>query len=247
VTIPSSLLIVLTCLHNLLSTGSDGTAADEAAINGLIEHPLVVSAHGVFLSGSSPEGMVMELLEGADALGMVPSFVTVTRDSGPSASASYMNRAEVIGAIWNVATALEYVHSTAKVANGDVYLHNVLKCLDGTAKVSDWGASFVYDGIAGDDSHSRTFESIEVLAFGRLVQDLFDWHLDTALPDSTEPPEFSCRGRGAPLEAGRFFDLMSSILQPRQNERPSFSDIKAELSSIPDFAAVIDVTTRVTM
>jgi serine/threonine protein kinase len=231
---------VLTYLH-VFSTGSDGTAADEAAINGLIDHPLVVSAHGVFLSGSSPEGMVMELLEGADALGKVPSFHTVTRDSGPSASAKDMSRAEVMSAIWNVATALEYVHSTARVANGDIYLHNVLKCRDGTAKVSDWGASFVYDGIAGD-SYPRTFESIEVLAFGRLVQDLFDWHLDTALPDSTETAEFSGRSRGKPLRAGPFFDLMCSILQPRQKERPSFRDIKAVLSSIPEFTAVSDAT-----
>jgi hypothetical protein len=222
------------------STGSDGTAADEAAINGLIDHPLVVSAHGVFLSGSSPEGMVMELLEGADALGKVPSFVTVTRDSGPSASAKDMSRAQVMSTIWNVATALEFVHSTAKVANGDIYLHNVLKCRDGTAKVSDWGASFVYDGIM--NSSPQTFESIEVLAFGRLVQDLFDWHLNIALPDSTEPAEFLGRSRGKPLEAGPFFDLMSSILQPRQNERPSFSDIKAVLSSIPEFTAGRNMT-----
>lgn len=229
---------MVTDIFHAFSTGSDGTAADEAAINGLIDHPLVVSAHGVFLSdeGESPEGMVMELLEGADALGKVPSFSTVTRDSGPSDSAKGMSRVGVLSAVWNVATALEHVHSTAKVANGDIYLHNILKCRDGMAKVSDWGASFVYDGIV--DSSTQTFESIEVLAFGRLVQDLFDWHLDTALPDSTEPTDFLGRSRGKPLQAGLFYDLMSSILQPLQTERPSFSDIKAVLSSIPEFEAV---------
>jgi hypothetical protein len=229
---------LVTDIFHAFSTGSDGTAADEAAINGLIDHPLVVSAHGVFLSdeGESPEGMVMELLEGADALGKVPSFSTVTRDSGPSDSAKDMSRVGVLSAVWNVATALEHVHSTAKVANGDIYLHNILKCRDGMAKVSDWGASFVYDGIV--DSSTQTFESIEVLAFGRLVQDLFDWHLDTALPDSTEPTDFLGRSRGKPLQAGLFYDLMSSILQPLQTERPSFSDIKAVLSSIPEFEAV---------
>jgi hypothetical protein len=150
------------------STGSDGTAADESAINGLIDHPLVVSAHGIFLSdnegSSSPEGMVMELLEGAYALGKVPSFFTVTRDSGPSDSVKDMSRVQVLSTVWNVATALEYAHSTAKVANGDIYLHNILRCRDGMAKVSNWGASFVYNGIV--DSSAQTFKSIEVLAFG---------------------------------------------------------------------------------
>jgi hypothetical protein len=219
----------------ILSTGSDGTAADEAAINSLIEHPLVVSAHGVFLSedNSSPEGMVMELLEGADALGKPPSFNSVTRDAGPTEIGKDLTREQVLRVVWNVVVALEHVHSNTKVANGDIYLHNVLKCGDCIAKVSDWGASFVYDCIA--DSPPQIFESIEVLAYGRLVQNLYDWHLDTALPDSTEPAD--CISRCKPLEAGPFYDLMSSILQPIQAERPSFCDIKAVLKSIPEFEA----------
>ena len=100
------------------------------------------------------------------------------------------------------------------------------------AKVSDWGASFVYDG---DHENATTFEAIEVLAFGRLVQDLFDWHLDTALPDSTEPINFLGRTRGQPIESGAFHVLMGSILQPVQSKRPSFSDIKAKLASMPEF------------
>ena len=235
---------MLPCLFDIvlrillaLSTGSDGTAADEAAINSLIEHPLVVSAHGVFLSedNSSPEGIVMELLEGADALGKPPSFNSVTRDAGPTEIGKDMTREQVLRVVWNVVAALEHVHSTTKVANGDIYLHNVLKCGDCIAKVSDWGASFVYDCIA--DSPPQLFESIEVLAFGRLVQDLFDWHLNTALPDVIEPADCSVKSRRKPLEAGLFYDLMSSILQPIQAERPSFSDIKAVLKSIPEFEA----------
>lgn len=221
-----------------ISTGSDGTAADEAAINSLMEHPLVVSAHGVFLSedDNSPQGMVMELLEGADALGKPPSFSSVTRDAGPTEIGKDLTREQVLRVVWNVVAALEHVHSTTKVANGDIYLHNVLKCGDRIAKVSDWGASFVYDCIA--DSPPQLFESIEVLAFGRLVQDLFDWHLNTALPDAIEPADCSVKNS---LEAGPFFDLMKSILQPIQAERPSFSIIKAILKSIPEFEAATNV------
>lgn len=220
------------------SCGSDGNPEDEAAINALVDHPLAVSAHGVFLSGDegsrAHEGMVMELLEGAEALGKPPSFTTVTRDAGPSDSARDMSREQVLNVVWTVATALEHVHSTAKVVNGDVYLHNILQCGKGQ-KVSDWGAAFVYDG---NSDSAKIFEAIEVLAFGRLVQDLFDWHLDTAVPDSTEPADFLGRSRGkCTLERGLLYDLLSSILQPLQSERPSFGDIKAKLSSIAEFGA----------
>lgn len=215
---------------------SDGNPEDEAAINALVDHPLAVSAHGVFLSdeegNGTHEGMIMPLLENAEALGKPPSFATVTRDSAPSESAKNMTKVEVLSVVWNVATTLEHVHSDAKVVNGDVYLHNILQCGGGVAKVSDWGASFVYDG---NHDSAKTFEAIEVLAFGRLAQDLFDWNLDTAVPDSTEPADFLGRSRGRPMEQGPLHDLMSSILQPQQSSRPSFGGIKAELSSMPEF------------
>lgn len=45
------------------STGSDGNAEDEAAINALVDHPLAVSALGVFLcdENENHEGMVRVL------------------------------------------------------------------------------------------------------------------------------------------------------------------------------------------
>jgi len=220
------------------SCGSDGNPEDEAAVNALVDHPLAVSAHGVFLSddnegGKIHEGMVMELLQGAEALGKVPSFTTVARDAGPSDSAKFLSKEECLSIVWNVATALEHVHSSARVVNGDVYLHNILRCGEGVAKVSDWGASFVYDGDADD---SALFEAIETLAFGRLVQDLFDWHLDVAVPDSTEPADFLGRSRGkTTLERGPFYDLISLILQPQLLERPSFGCIKEKLALMPEF------------
>ena len=221
------------------SCGSDGTAADEAAVNTLVDHPLVVSAHGVFLSdkegNGTHEGMIMELLPNAQAIGLPPSFSTVTRDAGASDTAKDMSKEQVLSVIWNVATALEHVHSNAKVVNGDVYLHNILLCSGEGAKVSDWGASFVYDG---NDEFADMFERIEVLAFGRLVQSLYLWHLDTAVPDSTEPADFLGQTQGKPLEKGPFHELMSSILQPGQASRPTFSNIIATLSSMPEFEGI---------
>ena len=55
----------------------------ETRQNALIDHPLTLSAHGIFLSdgmGSrTHKGMVMPLVEKAEALGTAPSFSTVTR------------------------------------------------------------------------------------------------------------------------------------------------------------------------
>lgn len=220
------------------SAGSDGNPEDEAAINALVSHPFAVTAHGVFLSddaggNNSHEGMVMELLEGAEALGKPPSLHTCTRDAGPSDSAKNLSREQVLSVVWNVASALEHIHTKAKISNGDVYLHNILQCGEGMAKVSDFGANFVYDC---DIDSADIFEAIEVLAFGRLVQDLFDWHLGTALPDSTEPADFLGRSRGEAMDKGPFYDLMSAILQPSQSERPSFENIIAKImSKVPEF------------
>mmetsp|Transcript_38260 Transcript_38260/g.81667 ORF Transcript_38260/g.81667 Transcript_38260/m.81667 type:complete len:490 (-) Transcript_38260:88-1557(-) len=215
---------------------SDGNPEDEAAINAIIDHPLAISAHGVFLSdeegSKTHEGMIMPLLENAEALGKSPSFSTVTRDAAPSESAKDMSREQVLSVVWNVVTVLEHVHSDANVVNGDVYLHNVLKCGEGVAKVSDWGASFVYDG---NSELATNFEAIEVLAFGRLVQDLFDWHFNTAVPDTTEPDDFLGGTRGEPMGEGPLKELIASMLQPDQAMRPSFRVIKDKLESIDEF------------
>ena len=174
----------------------------------------------------------MELLEGAKAIGKVPSFHTCTRDAGPADDVQSLNKQTVLGIVYNIAVALDHVHAKAKVSNGDVYLHNILMCNGGVARISDWGASFIYDG---NHSYAPIFERIEVLAFGRLVQDLFDWHLNTAVPDLTESDDFLGKTRGVPLEKGSLYDLMTLILQPDQMKRPSFREIKERLDKLPEF------------
>ncbi len=126
------------------------------------------------------------------------------------------------------------MHST-KVMNGDVYLHNTLRCVrDGEviARLSDWGASFVYhDGMTTSTKPKSIFEKIEVLAFGRLVQDLFLWYFGLACPDSTESND----SRKIGISEGPFKDLMASILQPQQAMRPTFGEIKEKLAGMPEF------------
>mmetsp|Transcript_4377 Transcript_4377/g.10050 ORF Transcript_4377/g.10050 Transcript_4377/m.10050 type:complete len:456 (-) Transcript_4377:2153-3520(-) len=208
------------------SKGSDGLAVDEVKIQQLVDHPLAVVANGVFLSddGTSHEGMVMDLLNNTEAIGLTPSFDTVTRDAGPSDAFQDLSRDDVCKVIWNVGSVLDQLHSFAKVSHSDVYLHNIL-CDKGIAMVSDFGASFCY----GDASH---FEAIEVLAFGRLVEDLFAWFLGISVPNSIS--NVGCIS-GSPLEEGQLKVLLGSILQPDQGKRPTFSEIMETLSRIPDF------------
>ncbi len=175
--------------------------------------------------------MVMDLLSGSFPLGTVPSFDTVTRDEGPAAHSENLPLEQVHSVIYNVASVLEYIHSSLGVAHGDVYLHNVLRDSNYIARISDWGASFVYDR---DDAESAAmFERIEVLAFGRLVQDLYRWHLHIAVPDSTEPITHGVfKGE---MNEGPLRDLIASILQSDQAKRPTFHEIKGKLQSLPEF------------
>jgi len=204
--------------------GSDGNSFDEIVINGLINHPLVMSSIGVIPNEENTEykGMVMELVQDTHPLGMVPSFINVTRDEGPALESINLSEKQVYDTIWNICSALEYIHSSASISHGDIYLHNILRDANFAAKLSDFGASFVYDR-ENNAELADIFERIEVLAFGRLIQDLFLWHFKTTVPEN--------------LEKGPFYNLLKSIVQPQQSERPSFSEIKKALSVLPEFSA----------
>jgi len=212
------------------SKGSDGNAEDEANINSLIGTPYAISALGVIPAvegGAKYKGMVMKLLDGTYPMGKVPNFQTVTRDEGAAPHATNLSTQQVMGAIWNIANALEYIHSFG-ICHGDVYLHNVLRDGKGIARLSDWGASFVYDRT--NVELASQVEKIEVLAFGRLVQDLFNWNLNVAVPDSTELGSYLNTQSG-----NKTMSLIASILQNDQSKRPTFREIKETLATIPAF------------
>lgn len=217
------------------SKGSDGSAVDEARINGLIDHPLAMSAIGVIpLEGEKEayKGMVMALLNGTYPLGKVPNFDTVTRNEGPSPHSSNLSKERVYSVVRNIASVLDYIHSKG-ISHSDVYLHNVLRDGEYVARLSDWGASFVYD--RENTELAAEYERIEVLAFGRLVQDLFKWHFNMKVPDSTESKSFYFGKIGTKaMGEGPLKELIASILQPDQASRPSFRMIVERLESIED-------------
>lgn len=213
------------------SKGSDGNSEDEAHINSLIDTPYAISALGVIPAPESEgkyKGMVMKLIDGSYPMGKVPSFQTVTRDEGAAPHATNLSTQQVMSAIWNIASALEYIHTSVGICHGDVYLHNILRDGKGVARLSDWGASFVYDRT--NVEVASKIEKIEVLAFGRLVQDLFNWNLNVAVPYSTELGSYLNTNSG-----NKTMNLIASILHTDQSKRPTFREIKETLATIPEF------------
>lgn len=201
------------------SKGSDGNAEDEMSINSVVEHPYAISAIGVIEEDGKKKMLVMKLLKGTSPLGKVPSFDTVTRDAGPAGLSKKMDKHTLLKAIWNIASALHYIHSSIGVMHGDVYLHNVLIDGENVSRISDWGASFAYD--RDDTEQYALIERIEVLAFGRLIQDMLSWHSSV-------------------IQEGPFMDLLGDIIQPVVTKRPSFNVIKERLAQIPEMSDIID-------
>jgi hypothetical protein len=200
--------------------GSDGNHEDELAINSIIDHPFAISSIGVIEPNGKKEMMVMNLLKGTHPMGKISSFDTVTRDAGPSPESKTIVDAEVLWrTIWNVGSVLEYIHSSFGISHGDICLHNVL--IDGkqVSRLSDWGASFAYD--RSNIVQAELIEKIEVLNFGRLLQDLFSWYPKIVAPSGMQ-------------------ELMLQMLHPDTLKRPNFRSIKECLSALPAMSGIVD-------
>jgi hypothetical protein len=201
------------------SKGSDGNAEDEMSINSIVDNPYAISAIGVVEKNGRKEMLVMKLLKGTSPLGEVPNFDTVTRDAGPSPlSRKIVDKNTLLTTIWNVASALDYIHNSIGVSHGDVYLHNVLIDGEKVSRISDWGASFAYD--RNNIEQAELIEKIEVLAFGKLVQDILSWH-----------PSL--------IQEGPFEELLDEIIQPEVSKRPNFKEIKEKLEHIPAMSETV--------
>ena len=202
------------------SKGSDGNPDDEMSINSIIDNANAISAIGVIEEDGKKVMLVMKLLQGTSPLGIVPNFDTVTRDAGPAPlSKTVVDKNVLLRAIWNIASALEYIHSDIGVSHGDVYLHNVLIDGDKVSRLSDWGASFAYD--KNFFEQADLIERIEALAFGRLIEDILAWHPTV-------------------IQKDLFEELLAEILQPDVSKRPGFKTIREKLSLIPDMADIVD-------
>lgn len=106
----------------------------------------------------------------------------------------------------------------------DVYAHNVLVTQEGNATLCDFGASFFYSR-----SSPRTFEQIEVQAYGLLVHDLAV-RVDESLTNKEMEVEKEKEEKEREMEKAksmkeRLQKISACCLLPVASERPTFSDI----------------------
>jgi len=143
---------------------SDGTAADEWKLNKVLPpHSHILSSIGTF---KTPHlGLVLELLEGAKAVGGPPSLDSCTRDTQAKGE-GLMNIQFALKVAMAVCDAARHLHKH-NIAHGDIYLHNTLKDSKGSIRLSDFGAAFVYP-----KELQPQMQGIEVRSFGWLLDDL---------------------------------------------------------------------------
>lgn len=162
-------------------------------------HPNLIPVLGeVAAHPDRTPGLVMELI-GPEftILAGPPSLETCSRDVyHPEAS---FPAAAVMKIARSLASAAAALH-TKGILHGDFYAHNVLRDRQGRAFLGDFGAASFYPP---DDTR---FESIEVLAFGRLLGELLQrcpralpgLHTLAGLCQSSEPSDRPRSACGSP-------------------------------------------------
>lgn len=183
---------------------SDGLPASEmAACLAAGRHPHVIPILGKIAGHpEQAQGLVMELIGSEfSSLAGPPSFDSCTRDVYPPGTViplpAVLNIARGMGA---VAAAL---HEKG-IMHGDLYGHNVLRNAAGVCLLGDFGAASFYSGLAG-------LESIEVRAFGCLLEELLD---------------------RCDFESVAMSELQERCLSAEPTLRPSFSEVLRELDAL---------------
>lgn len=169
------------------STGnSDGSPEQELAILlALPISPYLVQTYAKVRSSNDAHddkviAVLMELIPPSyEILGSPPNFHTVTRDT----NVGYHNNFTIdfIYAVCrDLCAVLKDLHAE-QISHGDIYAHNIL-CDGKTIKLTDFGAGMKYDqflsniGDTSKDSSNNdvsinVFERIEMVAFGRFIDD----------------------------------------------------------------------------
>lgn len=158
---------------------SDGSPQDERAISvaaASLEDPSLIKLLGQTVSAGS---LVMEFLDGYEALAGPPSMASCSRDV-------YGDRTLSADIAWTIAKnllrVLHKLHSEKAICHGDFYAHNILVNLDTqSVKLSDFGAAFFYDP---DSDYGRLLQRVELRSYSVLVEELHGLASNTATEDS---------------------------------------------------------------
>ncbi|HTF81027.1 MAG TPA: protein kinase, partial [Cytophagales bacterium] len=156
------------------------------------------------------QGLVMELISSSYiTLGLAPTFDTCTRDVYPPHLA--FTYTEILSILSGIADVVGYLHQRG-IMHGDLYAHNIQINNRCVPILGDFGAATRYERTHGMDS-IHPLESIEVRAFGCLIEDLLglaDNNADEVVRSSLTILKQACMRTDVGL-------------------RPSFEDIRAQL------------------
>ncbi len=157
------------------------------------------------------EGLVMPLVDASyTVLAGPPSMQSCTRDVyEPGLSLSPEAARRIAMSVASAAAQL----SARGILHGDLYAHNILHNLLGDALLGDFGAATFCDP---DNGQGQRFESLDVRAFGCLLEELVD---------RVEPHGAVASTHSALAE------LRDACLRPDPSARPSFLDICASLAA----------------
>jgi len=157
------------------------------------------------------EGLVMPLVDASyTVLAGPPSMQSCTRDVYEPGLSLSPEAARRIAS--SIAGAAAQLHARG-ILHGDLYAHNILHNLRGDALLGDFGAATFCDP---DNGRGQRFESLDVRAFGCLLEELVD---------RVEPHS------GAAPIPNTLAALRDACLQPEPAMRPSFADIRGSLAA----------------
>ncbi|WP_368163554.1 protein kinase [Aeromonas sp. R6-2] len=163
-----------------------------------------------------PQGspaLVMDLVDPAlVTLAGPPSLDSCTRDIYPQGF--HLTLSAAIRLLWTIASVGAHLHGRG-ILHGDLYGHNILHDARGRALLGDFGAASFYEP---GTPLGRALESIEVRAFGCLMEELL--------------ARSQASGDGAMAAVSGLSHLASSCLSERGEERPAFAMLAARLEEM---------------
>jgi len=150
---------------------SDGSPQDEKAIS--VAAASLNDDALIRLLGQTKErgALVMEFLQGYEALAGPPSFQTCSRDVYPDDVSDYVTPEFGWKICMNMLRVLNKLHNQLGICHADFYAHNILiNTTTEDVKLSDFGAAFFYDT---NSEYGKSIQRIELGAYTVLVEELF--------------------------------------------------------------------------
>jgi serine/threonine protein kinase len=164
----------------------------------LVEHP------------EGKKGLVMGLIpEDYAILGNPPSLVSCTRDV--FSTDAKLTTQQAVHIAMHIASVAAHLHQNG-IMHGDLYAHNILINKEGHPLLTDFGAAVIYN--KKDANLSHALESLEVLAYGYLLDDL------CGLVGHHEVNNPAIKA---------IAQLSKTIIHSTVADRPSFHEIRAQL------------------